>query len=96
MEAVQQHNVTVHFHAAVEFTESGVVDTSGQETAVDTIICATGTYMKCICEAPLRPMHKVLILCVDVAFQLQVEGGLTLLHNGAMSRRHTWALQYRT
>ena len=42
LQSLLKENVEVVIDSAAEFTESGVIDTSGKETKVDVIICATG------------------------------------------------------
>ena len=42
MRAVQKPNVTVHRSAVTEIRGKTLIDTNGEETEVDTLICATG------------------------------------------------------
>ncbi|MCJ1472259.1 hypothetical protein MMC13_000906 [Lambiella insularis] len=42
MKAIQEDNVDVHFTAATEITEDGVIGADGIERKVDAIVCATG------------------------------------------------------
>lgn len=42
LNALQQDNATLVTSGIVRVTEKGIVDASGQETALDAIVCATG------------------------------------------------------
>ena len=42
MEAIQKHNVDLHFTHATRVTPDGVIGADGVERKCDTIVCATG------------------------------------------------------